>query len=128
MVMSSASGGFVPRPPSGLCLWTPLGEFLSPVPILYPLQNKFLATLLFITSLMILGGNVFQSSLTLGRSSELWMLCTMSSRARDIEHGRRYTSQLWRNISTFVSSSRKAISPKKACTNIRTFASRYVIY
>jgi len=63
----------------------------------------------------------------LARSRGLWMHCMTSSKARDIEHGRRFTSQLWRNTSTFVSSSRRATLPKKACTSTKTYANRYSI-
>jgi len=32
VVNSSASGGFAPRPPPGLCLWTPLGDSVPQTP------------------------------------------------------------------------------------------------
>jgi len=41
--MSPASGVFAPRPPSGLCPWTPLGASV-PSPLFCPLPSKFLAT------------------------------------------------------------------------------------
>jgi len=42
--MSSASGGFAPRPAPGLCPWTPLGKLCPQFPGFVPLRNKFLAT------------------------------------------------------------------------------------
>jgi len=42
--MSSASGGFAPKPPPGLCLWTPQGDFCPQSSGFVPLRNKFLAT------------------------------------------------------------------------------------
>jgi len=48
--MSSASGGFVPRPPPGLFPWTSLGDFCHQFPGFVPLRNKFLAAPLATTS------------------------------------------------------------------------------
>jgi len=42
--MSSASGGFAPRPAPGLCPWTPLEDFCPQSRCFVPLRNKFLAT------------------------------------------------------------------------------------
>ena len=49
--MSSASGGFVTRPPSGLCPcpWTPLGDFRPSDPLFCRIRCKFLATPLIAT-------------------------------------------------------------------------------
>jgi len=71
---------------------------------------------------------VLQSLLMWERSRELWMLCMMSSKVSDIEHGRKYTSRSWRSIWTFVLSSRRATLPKKACTSTRTYANRYTTF
>jgi len=38
--MLSASGGFAPRPPPGLCPWTPLGDFRLPDPLILPPPGK----------------------------------------------------------------------------------------
>jgi len=38
--MLSASGGFAPRPPPGLCPWTPLGDFRPPDPLILPPPGK----------------------------------------------------------------------------------------
>jgi len=45
--LSPASGGFAPRPPPGLCLWTPLGDFCPPDHLVCPPYSKFLATPLY---------------------------------------------------------------------------------
>jgi len=49
--MSPASGGFAPRPPPGLCPWTPLGDLRPPDPLFVP-PSRFLATPLLAESLL----------------------------------------------------------------------------
>lgn len=70
---------------------------------------------------------IFQSLLMSGKSRGLWMPCMMSSRARNIEHGRKSTSQSWRSTCSSVLTSKRATSPKKASTNTRTSVNRLAI-
>lgn len=69
---------------------------------------------------------LIKSSLKLARSSQLWMFCTMSSKARSIEHGRRSTSPLCSSTWSFAWISARATWPKRVSTSTRTSASRCV--
>lgn len=71
--------------------------------------------------------NIFfshQNSLMLGRNSERWMPCMMSSKAKSIGHGRKFTSQSWRNIWNSVWNYGRAILPKRVFISIKIYVNR----
>lgn len=67
-----------------------------------------------------------QSSLRLARSSQPLMSCTMSSKAKNIEHGRRSTSPSCSSTSSSAWISARAIWPRRVSISTRTSASRCV--
>lgn len=68
----------------------------------------------------------FQSFLRLAKSSQPWMFCTMSSRAKNIEHGRRSTSPSCSSTWSSAWIYGRATWPRRVSTSTRTSASRYV--
>lgn len=69
---------------------------------------------------------LFQNFLRLAKSNLLWMFCMMLWKVRNIEHGKRYMSQLCWNTWNFVWIFARATWLKRDYTSIRTSVSRYV--